>query len=75
MRIAILLMLAISLQACTTYTIVSAVTFIATDKALPDHVSSTLVPNADCNAVHVVTKGQYYCEVRDIAVTYNRQFP
>jgi len=36
-----------------------------------DHGSSTLV-SADCDAVRVVEKGTYYCEVRDVSTTYNR---
>lgn len=64
----------VSLQGCTTYTVVNTGTYLGTDKTLTDHVSSTLA-QANCNAVHVVTKGYYYCEQRDISKTYNRQYP
>lgn len=74
MRILITLAIITALQGCAVYSIGSGVAYFATDKTLTDHVSSTLV-NANCNAVHVVTKGYYYCETRDIAKTYNRQYP
>jgi hypothetical protein len=65
-------MLAVSqLTACAAYTVVNTATWIATDKSIMDHGSSTLV-SADCDAVRVVQQGTYYCEVRDISTTYNR---
>ena len=60
-----------ALTGCAVYTVANGVTYIATDKSLTDHGSSTLA-NADCDAVRVVQKGTYYCEVRDISTTYNR---
>ena len=59
------------LTGCAAYTVVNTATWIATDKSIMDHGSSTLV-SADCDAVRVVQKGTYYCEKRDIGVTYNR---
>ena len=59
------------LTGCAAYTVANGVTYIATDKSIMDHGSSTLV-KADCDAVRVVQKGTYYCEVRDVSVTYNR---
>lgn len=65
----------LALQGCAVvYTVASTATYVLTDKAPADHVSSTLA-QADCNAVHVVTKGTYYCEERNIGKTYNRQYP
>jgi len=72
--ITLALLCTLSLQGCAVYSITSGIVYLTTDKALPDHMSSTLV-QANCNAVHVVTKGYYYCETRDIAKTYNRQYP
>lgn len=64
----------LALPGCAVYTVSSGVVYLATDKALPDHMSSSLA-KADCNAVRVVTQGTYYCETRDISKTYNRQWP
>ena len=66
-----ILAMAEMLMGCAVYTVANTVTWVATDKSLMDHGSSTLV-SADCDAVRVVTKGTWYCEVRDIGVTYNR---
>jgi hypothetical protein len=60
----------ITLQGCA-YTAVSTATFAVTGKSTTDHVLTTVVPNSDCNAVNIV-KGKYYCEIRDISTTYNR---
>ena len=59
------------LSGCAVYTVANTVTWVATDKSLTDHGSSKLV-SADCDAVRVIQKGTYYCETRDIGVTYNR---
>ena len=59
------------LSGCAVYTVANTVTYIATDKSLTDHTSSTLA-TADCDAVRMAVKGTYYCEVRDISTTYNR---
>lgn len=59
------------LMGCAAYTVANTVTYIATDKSLTDHGSSALV-SADCDAVRVIEKGTWYCEVRDISTTYNR---
>ena len=59
------------LTGCAAYTVVNTATWVATDKSLTDHGSSKLA-NADCDAVRVIQKGTYYCETRDIGVTYNR---
>ena len=67
----IILIVAQALMGCAVYTVANGVTYIATDKSIMDHGSSTLV-KADCDAVRVVQKGTYYCEVRDVSTTYNR---
>ena len=59
------------LMGCAAYTVANTVTWIATDKSLMDHGSSTLA-NADCDAVRVIRQGTWYCETRDISTTYNR---
>ena len=70
-RIGVMMCVWAGLQGCAAYTVVNGVTWIATDKSIVDHGSSTLA-NADCDAVRVVTKGTWYCETRDISTTYNR---
>jgi hypothetical protein len=52
------------------YTAVSTGTTVATDKTIGDHAASAAT-GADC-AVKNIFDGKYYCEVRDISVTYNR---
>lgn len=59
------------LQGCATYTVVSGVSLITSQKSLGDHVLSNTIPHADCTALNLV-KDKYYCEVRDISKTYNR---
>ncbi len=70
--VAVLIALCAYLQGCATYTIASGVSLLATQKSISDHVLSNTVPNADCTIVNVM-KDKYYCEVRDISTTYNRQ--
>jgi len=70
-RLIIVLIAVCQLTGCAAYTVANTVTYIATDKSMMDHGSSTLV-KADCDAVRVVQKGTYYCEVRDVSTTYNR---
>lgn len=60
-----------ALTGCAVYTVANGVTYIATDKSITDHTTSKLV-KADCDAVRMAVNGTYYCEVRDISVTYNR---
>ena len=68
----IMVMIAVgTLNGCAVYTVVNTATWVATDKSLTDHGSSTLV-SADCDAVRVIQKGTWYCETRDISTTYNR---
>lgn len=67
----VILLTVFTLNGCAVYTVANGVTYLATDKSLTDHTSSTLA-QADCDAVRVIQKGTYYCEVRDISTTYNR---
>jgi hypothetical protein len=67
----VVLSMLVTLNGCAVYTVANTVTYIATDKSIMDHGSSTLA-QADCDAVRVIRNGTYYCEVRDISVTYNR---
>ena len=59
------------LQACAVYTVASTASFVTTNKSIGDHVLSNAIPNADCTIANVV-KDKYYCEVTDLAKTYNR---
>jgi len=52
------------------YTVANTGTFAATGKSLTDHTLSQTT-QADCNITNV-PNGKYYCEQRDIGVTYNR---
>jgi len=60
-----------ALNGCAVYTVMNGVTYITTDKSITDHTTSKLV-KADCDAVRMATQATYYCEVRDISTTYNR---
>ena len=55
----------------TTYTVTSTAALIATGKSLTDHATSKLT-YGDCDAVRMVTRLTWYCEVNDPSVTYNR---
>ena len=58
------------LQACA-YTVVSTASLVTTGKSVGDHALSHAIPNADCTVVNLA-KDKYYCEVKDISKTYNR---
>ena len=62
--------LAMSQCACAVYTVASVGTYVATDKSLTDHMVST-TSGHDCNITQPF-QGKYYCEVRAVGVTYNR---
>lgn len=66
----LILPIILSLQACA-YTAVSTASLVTTGKSLGDHVLSNTIPMADCTALNLV-KDKYYCEVKDISKTYNR---
>ena len=68
--IAIIVLVCAYLQGCA-YTVVSTASFVTTGKSVGDHVLTTAIPNADCTVINVV-KDKYYCEVRDVSKTYNR---
>jgi hypothetical protein len=67
----IILLATFALSGCAVYTTVNTAAFLATDKSLTDHAVTQAVPKSDCNVTNVF-KGQYYCEIRDISKTYNR---
>jgi hypothetical protein len=67
----ILLIVILTQTGCAVYTTASTATFLATDKSLTDHALTAITPHSDCNFTNVF-KGQYYCEIRDISKTYNR---
>ncbi len=67
----VLMPLTLGQAGCAVYTATSTASYLATDKTLTDHAVTLVTPNGDCSSLHVV-KGQYYCEIRDISVTYNR---
>ena len=52
------------------YTVANTGTFVVTEKSLTDTIVSEVV-GGDCNALNVLDD-KYYCEMRDIGVTYNR---
>ena len=55
----------------TTYTVTSTAAYVLTGKSVPDHATSKLT-TSDCDAVRMITRLTYYCEVNDPSVTYNR---
>jgi hypothetical protein len=61
----------LTLNGCAVYTIASGTSLITTGKSVGDHVLSNTIPMADCTVVNLV-KDKYYCEVKDISRTYNR---
>jgi len=67
----IILLSTLAASGCSTYTVTSATAWALTGKSIPDHATSKLT-QADCDAVRMVTRLTYYCEVRDPSVTYNR---
>lgn len=70
-RLFITLFLVQALSGCAVYTGVSTVALITTDKSLTDHAVTLAVPNSTCSSLQPL-RGQYYCEIRDISTTYNR---
>jgi hypothetical protein len=66
-----LIVLCAYLQGCAAYSIASGVSLVTTGKSVGDHVLSNTIPHADCTAVNLV-RDKYYCEVKDISKTYNR---
>jgi len=65
------LVLCLTQQGCAAYTVANTTTYIVTDKTIADHTLTAVVPNGDC-ATNNLFKGLYYCEIRDVSVTYNR---
>jgi hypothetical protein len=63
--------LIIALNGCAAYTVASTATLATTDKSLTDHAVTAVTPNGDCSMLNLF-KGMYYCEIRDISKTYNR---
>lgn len=55
----------------TTYTVTSTAAYVLTGKSVPDHATSKLT-TSDCDAVRMITRLTYYCEVNDPSETYNR---
>jgi hypothetical protein len=59
---------------CAVYTGVSMTSQIATGKSAGEHAASALT-GADCSAWLMLTdnsRHSYWCEVRDVSRTYNR---
>lgn len=70
-RTALSAFLVLSQTGCAVYTVASSTTLITTQKSLGDHILTQTIPNSDCNALNLLDS-KYYCEVRDIGTTYNR---
>ena len=70
-RTALCLFLVLAQSGCAVYTVASSTTLVTTQKSISDHVLTRVVPNSDCNALNLLDS-KYYCEVRDIGTTYNR---
>jgi hypothetical protein len=61
----------LALNGCAVYTVASGTAMITTGKSITDHALTQAVPHADCNVTNLL-KDKYYCEVRDVGKTYNR---
>jgi hypothetical protein len=70
-RTVLALSLVTTLSGCAVYTGVSTATLVTTQKSLTDHILTKAVPYSDCNALNLLDS-KYYCEIRDISKTYNR---
>lgn len=70
-RYALLAFLVLSQTGCAVYTVASTTTLVTTQKSIGDHTLTLLIPNSDCNALNILDS-KYYCEIRDIGATYNR---
>ena len=70
-RLFIAVILASALSGCAVTTGMNVVSYAATGKGTTDHMTS-YATSSDCDGVRVVTHGTYYCETRNIGVTYNR---
>lgn len=67
----LLIVLVLTLNGCAAYTVASTASLITTDKSIADHTMTAVTPNGDCSMLNVFN-GLYYCEIRDISKTYNR---
>ena len=65
------LLVSLNISGCAVYTAASLSTYAITDKTISDHAITAVTPNADCSTTNPLN-GKYYCEVRDIGTTYNR---
>jgi hypothetical protein len=68
---ALVIIAVLCLNGCAAYTVASTATLVTTDKSLTDHAMTQVTPNGDCSIMNLF-KGLYYCEIRDISKTYNR---
>ena len=67
----LILLISVGLQGCAAYTVSSGATLIVTGKSVTDHMTSKLT-YGDCDAVRMITRQTYYCEMNDPSQTYNR---
>lgn len=70
-KLIILTAMCLSQTGCAVYTVTSGVAYLTTSKSVPDHATSKLT-TSDCDAVRMVSRLTYYCEVNDPSKTYNR---
>jgi hypothetical protein len=70
-KLIILTALGLSQTGCAVYTVTSGVAYLTTSKSATDHATSKLT-TGDCDAVRMITRLTYYCEVNDPSVIYNR---
>lgn len=71
MRRIICLVLVTQLGACAPYTIANIGVYSTTGRGIADHTATAVIPNADCNSLHLF-QNKYYCEIRDPGLHYNR---
>ena len=63
--------LASALSGCAVTMGMNVASYVVSGKGTTDHVTS-YVTDSDCDGVRTVTHGTWYCETRNIGVTYNR---
>jgi len=63
--------LALTLSGCAVMTGMNIASYVVSGKGTTDHATS-YATGAECDGVRTVTHGTYYCETRNIGVTYNR---
>jgi len=71
MKLVAVIILALTQTACAVISAANITSYWATEQTLTDHAMTLAVPNSTCSSLQLI-RGQYYCEIRDVSKTYNR---